>query len=375
MTLNIAFTAFDVLMVVATIGLLACWLAVLPRHADYRVLETPVLHLLGLSIALLTLSSLGILVSRTLELDGGSWTQLFADMPLALKVTHYGHVWLFRIPALVLLWFGWVWGARHRDHRWSAWLMLIGVAAIALTRSETGHPADHGDFTLAVWVDWLHLLSGSVWVGSLFGMSLAIFPKLLRRGVTANEETAVVFQRLSTLSGIALAIILATGIFTAVGELQSWHALWTSSYGRVLDVKVFLVILMIAFGAHNRYAKLPPLLQSVGKPAKETSFTKIFRTLMPNTFSGSGNILRSCARTVYAESVLGVGVIIAASALLHGMPPADMRNLPGMQMSQRSTPTVAHEVTGYTPHQSEGRHAIILAGAPQTRLPENRPRV
>ncbi|MGH8306872.1 MAG: hypothetical protein ACRER0_01215, partial [Gammaproteobacteria bacterium] len=167
MPLNIAFTAFDVLMVVATVGLLACRLAVLPKHPDFRVLETAVWRLLGLGVALLTLSSLGILVSRTLELDGGSWAQLFAALPLALKVTHYGHIWLFRIPALVLLWFGWAWSARHRDHTWAAWLMLIGVAAIALTRSETGHPADHGDFTFAVWVDWLHLLSGSLWVGSV----------------------------------------------------------------------------------------------------------------------------------------------------------------------------------------------------------------
>ncbi|MGH8307650.1 MAG: copper resistance D family protein, partial [Gammaproteobacteria bacterium] len=251
----------------------------------------------------------------------------------------------------------------------------IGVAAIALTRSETGHPADHGDFTFAVWVDWLHLLSGSLWVGSLFGMSLVIFPKLLRRGKTAGEDAAVVFQRLSTLSGIALAVILATGIFTAVGELQSWGALWTSSYGRVLDVKIFLVILMIAFGAHNRYAKLPRLLHSAGKPVKETPFTKLFWIFKTNAPSGDGNIVRSSARAVYAESVLGVGVVIAASVLLHGMPPADMRHLPGMQMSQRSTPTVAHEITGYILHQSEGRHAIILAGTPQTRLPEKKPRV
>jgi putative copper resistance protein D len=340
MPINIALTAFDVCMLVASIGLLACWLAVLPRNAGHA-LETSVLRRLGVAVLLLTLSSFGILVSRTLELNGGSWSQLFKDIPLALKVTHYGHVWIWRIPALVLMWLAWGWCLRHRHQRWVAWLMLIGAAGIALTRSETGHPADHGDFTIAVWVDWVHLMSAAVWVGSLFGMSLAIFPKLLRTGESTGEHSAVIFQRLSTLSGAALALILASGIYTAIGQLGSFQALWTSGYGITLDVKLFIVLLMILFGAHNRYVKLPRLLQIAGKPAPSSLIEKLFRgfaSAKSDAF-GTATAVRSCARAVLAESLLGVAVIAAASVLLHGMPPAEMpKNMPGMpapmQMSQ-----------------------------------------
>lgn len=331
MPINIAFTAFDVLTLVASVGVLACWLAVLPRQSDFHALEIPVIRLLGICIALLTLSSLLILLSRILELDGGSWGQIPSALPLALKVTQYGHIWVFRIPALILLWIGWLWCLRHRNHAWAAWLVVIGVAAIALTRSTTGHPADHGTFKFAVWVDWVHLLSGSVWVGSLFGMSLAIFPKLLRAGNAAHDNAAVIFQRLSTLSGIALVVILATGIFTAFQEFDHFSDLWTSSYGITLDVKMFIVILMIAFGAHNRYIKLPQLLRVAGKPAPSSLFGKL---LGESEQAPSGNhAVRSCARAVLAESILGVLVIAAASVLLHGMPPADMRNMSGMSMS------------------------------------------
>ncbi|MGB9429307.1 MAG: CopD family protein [Gammaproteobacteria bacterium] len=343
MLINIALTAFDVCMLVTVIGLLACWLAVLPRD-EGGALETGVLRLLGVAVLLLTVSSFGILVSRTLELNGGSWSQMFADMPLALKVTHYGHVWVWRIPALILLWLAWGWCLRHRHHTWAAWIMVIAVAGIALTRSETGHPADHGDFTFGVWVDWVHLMAGAVWVGSLFGMSLAIFPKLLRAGEAAGEHSAVIFQRLSTLAGVALVVILATGIYTAVGQLGHFSALWTSSYGITLDVKVFIVILMIAFGAHNRYVKLPHLLRAAGKPVAKSLFGKLFGGFATpaNVAENSAAIVRSCARAVLIESLLGVAVIIAASVLLHGMPPADMRTMPGMsspmQMSRITVP-------------------------------------
>ena len=352
MPINIALTAFDVCMLFAVIGLLACWLAVLPRD-EGSTLETSVLRLLGVAVALLTLSSFGILLSRTLELNGGSFGQLFADMPLALKVTHYGHVWVWRIPALLLLWLAWGWCLRHRHHTWAAWLMVIGAAGIALTRSETGHPADHGDFTFAVWVDWVHLMSAAVWVGSLFGMSLAIFPKLLRAGDAAGEHSAVIFQRLSTLAGAALAVILATGIYTAIGELGSFHALWTTNYGVTLNVKLGIIILMIIFGAHNRYVKLPRLLIAAGKPAPHSLFNKLLSGFagVGDIASGTSASVRSCARAILVESLLGVAVIGAASVLLHGMPPAEMpKNMPGMsmpmQMSQTPTAGLGRNTDG-----------------------------
>jgi len=363
-SINVLFTAFDVLMLVTTLGLLACWLVVLPRSVD-KGFECAVRRLCGVSIALLTLSSAGILVSRILELDGGSWGQLLASLSPALKFTHYGHVWVFRLPALALLWFGWIWCRYRPHHRWAVWLMVIAAAAIAITRSETGHPADHGDFTVAVWVDWLHLMAGSVWVGSLFGMSLGIFPRVLRSGEQASADAALIFQRLSTSAGIALAVILLTGVFTAWQELQSFSALWTSSYGQVLLVKIILVILMVALGAHNRYVKLPHLLRAADRHTKDKLMSRILGAFRTDAPSGFGAVARGCARAVHMESALGVGVVLAASLLLHGMPPADMRSMPGMSMKMSAPSTAASlETSG-----SLRTHAMTVLAALPPRSP------
>ncbi|MDE2235231.1 MAG: CopD family protein [Gammaproteobacteria bacterium] len=355
MPINIALTAFDVCMLFLVIGLLACWLAVLPRE-EGSALETSVLRLLGFSIALLTLSSAGILLSRILELDGHSFPLVLSSLKPALQFTHYGHVWIWRIPALLLLWLAGGWSLHHRHHTWAAWLMVIAAAGIALTRSETGHPADHGDFTFAVWMDWVHLMSAAVWVGSLLGMSLVIFPKLLRGGDALGDRCAVIFQRLSTLSGIALVLILATGIYTAVSELGSFRALWTTGYGITLDVKLGIVVLMILFGAHNRYLKLPRLLHAAGKPVPASVFGILFGGFAPagNSPGETTVVVRSCARAVLAEAVLGVAVIVAASVLLHGMPPAEMpKAMAGMSMSMNSSR--ANPLTGA---------AVLLRSAP-----------
>lgn len=300
----------------------ACLVAVLPRGADAASARR--LHrMLGGILALLTVASFGILLSRTLELNGGTWGTLWPDVRLALTVTHFGHVWWWRIPALVLAWIGWMRMPRQRGALPST-AMLLALAAVALTRSETGHPADAGDFTPAVWIDWLHLLAAGAWVGSLFGMSLVVFPRLLRQPVD-TALGARIFQRLSTLCGAALAVLVACGTYNAATQLGNVAALWTTPYGAILDVKLALVVVMIAIGAHNRYLKLPRLRAAAktGDRARDPA------------------ILRACARAVLVESLLGVAVIGATATLLHAMPPADARMPAAMSMTAPAAPSIA----------------------------------
>jgi putative copper resistance protein D len=229
---------------------------------------------------------------------------------------------MWRIPALVLLWLAWGWSRRHPEQAWTGWLMGVALATIALTRSNTGHPADHGDFMLPVWVDWLHILAAGTWVGSLFGMTLAVFPHLLRQGARALADTAAVFQRLSTLSGIALAVLMACGIYNVTRQLGLVSALWTSRYGITLDVKLALVLVMIAIGAHNRYLKLPRLRACAGLPATRPLWSGWLHG-QGVAKASAGEVMRSCARAVLLEGLLGLAVIGTTGVLIHQMPPAD----------------------------------------------------
>ncbi|MGH8260963.1 MAG: hypothetical protein ACREUG_14880, partial [Steroidobacteraceae bacterium] len=131
-----------------------------------------------------------------------------------------------------------------------------------------------------------------------------------------------------------------------------------------LDVKVFLVLSMIAVGAHNRYVRLPRLIEAAGRPPKRSLGGAVLEWTTPHRagarpsaagakadtgFSASAGteIVRGCARAVLAESLIGIAVIAAASVLLHGIPPADMRTGMGMGM-----------VTGMAGVSTQGIHAI-----------------
>lgn len=312
------------------LGMLCCRVFVLPRATAGALLRR-LQCATGVTLALLTLASFGILLSRTLELNGGAWATLWHDMRIALAVTHFGHVWLWRVPALIVAWIAWLWASRRRHAR-PAWIMLLALAVIAFTRSSTGHPADHGDFTLAVWVDWLHILAAGAWVGSLFAMSLVVFPRLVADSDHAPAAGVAIFQRLSTLSGVALAVLLAAGIYNVYTQLGGVASLWTSRYGVTLDVKLAIVLAMIVIGAHNRYSKLPRLLASAGQPIQPSFIGRwVPAHLRAPRTRHPGEVLRTCARAVLIESLLGLAAIGATATLIHAMPPADMPPMQPMQ--------------------------------------------
>ncbi len=351
--LYIALTATDVIAVVSAIGGWAVWVWVLPRDQD-EWFQRPFWWWGGVGLLFLTLTSGLILVSRSLEMSRGPLSGLPAVIPVVLSATRFGHIWTARVPILIGLWLLWAAGWRWRGRgRLIGGIMLVGLFAIAFTRSETGHPADHGSFRFPVFVDWIHLVAAGLWIGALFSIALFVFPTLRRRLKQGkNELPAVIFSRLSTLAGVGLGLILVTGIYTAWQQLGSWSAFVTTTYGEVLLVKLGLVLILILIGASNRYVRLPEIRRICGLPPRSGwgHFLWIHR-VRPNPATKPelpSRELDRCHRAIAVESLIGLLVLIAASVLLHGMPPAAMAQVPaGFGLGQGSS------MTGVTPTPSD----------------------
>ncbi len=331
--LYIALTATDVIAVVSSIGAWAVWLWVLPGDPD-EGFPRSFWWWAGAGLLFLTLTSGLILVSRSLEMSRGPVSALPTVIPVVLSATRFGRIWVTRIPVLLALWL--LWGAGWRWHhraRLIGGFVLVGLFAIAFTRSETGHPADHGSFRLPVFVDWIHLVAAGLWIGALFSIALFVFPALRRRLADGtSERPAVIFSRLSTLAGVGLGLILVTGIDTAWQQLGSWSAFVTSTYGEVLLVKLGLVLVLVVIGAYNRYVRLPAIRRVCGLPPRSgwDRFVRR-RSTAPAPATGPASPsdeLNRCYHSVVVESLVGFLVLIAASVLLHGMPPAAMAQVP-----------------------------------------------
>jgi len=323
-------TWLDVLAITACAGCIACAWAAPQSGALRRTLWKG----LGGATLLITISSLLMLLSRTWEMSGAPLTAVGQFLPLVAMKTHYGTAWWARMAAVLVLWLAWVAGRFSSGRGPAGALYALALAVIAYTRSATGHAGDDGMFMPAVWIDWLHLLAGGVWVGSLLAWSLIVFPALLRNDAwqsdAAQRRLAVNgYGRLSALSGVAVAVIALSGAYGAWEGLGTTAALWQSPYGRILLVKVALVGGMLGLGAHNRYVKLPHLDQWAGQwGARHPLVNKLpgFSSWPYCANPEAIDPLQRCARTINIQALLGIAVLAVAALLHHAMPPADMHH-------------------------------------------------
>jgi copper transport protein len=141
-------------------------------------------------------------------------------------------------------------------------LLLLGVG---MTFALGGHAAAGGHRLLALASVTVHVAAMSVWLGGLAVLATAALAE------SAETESALpVVRRFSTVAATSVAVLLATGTYQAVREVRSWDVLLDSHYGRVLLVKLWLVVVVLGAAAGSRawlWQRDHPAAESAGPSA------------------------------------------------------------------------------------------------------------
>lgn len=303
MTAIDAIIGVENLILVLAVGLIVTWMRLAPDNIQPagRAGRGGVYSgLLLLCVLALGVTSLLWLWLRTADMAGQSIWAALAFVPEVLLQTHFGAVWWLRIAALTMAGLACARIIRAGSRpRWAPMTVLMSaVALIMATRSATGHASADGDWTLREAMDWLHFVSVSAWGGCLLVAVLLVFPKLRWATPMGRARFA---RRLSRISSIALAGVLASGIYSTLQMLPSVSDLWVSGYGRLLGIKILLVAGMVALGATNHYRWVPRI---VADGTADNS--------MP---------ARQLRKTVTLEALLLLGVLGVTAVLLGSNPP------------------------------------------------------
>jgi uncharacterized membrane protein len=102
---------------------------------------------------------------------------------------------------------------------------------------------------------WLHLLSVTVWLGSMLFMALVLVPALRTRvdPRRCSELIGECGARLRTVAWIAFAVLLLTGIVQLGARGFAWRdlmgRLWLGSSGAILALKLGAFLLVVALSA------------------------------------------------------------------------------------------------------------------------------
>jgi copper transport protein len=190
-------------------------------------------------------------------------------------------------------------------------LLALGGAYLVMTPALAGHASVESPVVVFFPSDVLHVLAGSVWVGGIACLLLAL-PGATRQleGPERSRLLLATLARFSPLALGAVVVIAVTGVVQAYIDVRSFHALFHTTYGELIIVKVVLLSVLIGLGWVNRERVIPTLERLVGDGQSP---------------GGVGALAR---RTMRGEFALMLCVFGVTAALISYAPPIDAASGP-----------------------------------------------
>ena len=136
-------------------------------------------------------------------------------------------------------------------------LAAIGIVVAVLLPLYTGRGAGK--------VNAVHVLAASTWLGTLLVLTLVGIRGVIRAGAPGLPRAELVCDLVNSFSPLALsaaALVALTGVTTAWMHLKRLSALWTTSYGITLIIKLVFVLCVVMMGAWNWQRVRPTLGES-----------------------------------------------------------------------------------------------------------------
>jgi copper transport protein len=148
-----------------------------------------------------------------------------------------------------------------------AWAVAsISAIALAVTPALAGHAAASPRFTsLLIASDFLHVLGGASWLGTLLSVMVIGVPISLTLTDAARwQSVATLVNAFSPVALYSAGIVVVSGVIASLVHVQHLNDLWQTSYGQILLVKLGLVALTLMTGAYNFRKVQPQLVREDG---------------------------------------------------------------------------------------------------------------
>jgi copper transport protein len=327
------------LSVMVSIGLFA-FRTLIARPLMARVEET---NLRPVTIAFCVMAAVGVIAIPTYldiatSIDSLRSPFAVGELVPLFRVTAFGRAYvdmeicyvLFVAAAAVALWVD----RPLRPQRSIAELLsvtgaLVGAAAVLLVPGLAGHAAQTAPRGLSLLLDWCHLISGSIWLGGLVGL-LVVWATLPAGRRVAGLGVCV--PRFSNVALASVLVLLATGVGATIIHIPILAALWQTSYGVAILVKIGLLSAAMLLGAVNLLRSKPRLVAATAQPGLGEPAARLLR------------------RTVSGEVILASSAVLAAAILSSLAPPSSALAQLDSALATVGPSRVASTVThnGYT---------------------------
>ncbi len=270
-----------------------------------------------------------------------------------VEMTNYGRWWSVRMTASVALVGLCVFGLRSvasrvgKSSAFPARSLLLAIilavlgSVVLISISLTGHARAVSRWpVLAVGSDWAHLAATTIWIGGLAFLWITVSIEE-GKNEEGTEFLLAVATRFSLIARICVAVLVITGIYAAWLHMPNWRSFVSTDYGRVLSIKLLIIVPLFLIGLINWRCVLPALGRYSSEP----------RVALAQT--------RRLGALIKAETTLG-GAVVLAVAILTGLPPSTAVAMNGpVNMSQRNADANMSVALRLDSGQAGTRRAVV----------------
>ncbi len=309
-------------------------------------------------VALLALfvANFAALLMQAANASGVSLGEVFGGRSISrlLVGTKYGWLWLARLGCLMMMVA--LSAAATINMRLGRKLANAGIvvgALLLLTIAASGHASSVvRQTTLTIAFDWVHLVAGAIWTGGLLQLLIMLSAVRLIGDTERMRLLGRLIYRFSWTAGLSVLALVATGVYAGLMHLPTLRSLGYTPYGAALSSKLLLVLLLLAIGAVNLFVMHPRFVHMASGKNVMTE----------------GKQRRLFRRLVRAEVLLLV-LVLAATGVLTGLPPATTAPGTGLPFSATHNAGDLRVTLSATPNQAgTNRIEVIVTDATRQRV-------
>lgn len=212
---------------------------------------------------------------------------VYGDLQPFAEKTRFGVAFLVMtvglgvVAALLMV----AWAFDRSGPRW--WALGLSIA-LASGLSLSGHQATESNASrVSELADWVHLVGACIWVGGLVTLAFLVWP-------TAPELRRRAFLGFSRLAVVVVGAMVLAGGYLALVRLPELSDAWETHYGRLLLLKLAIILVALAWGGvHHTFVR--PRLEAGKEPRVRPS--------------------------LIGETTVALAVLLAAAVLTNASPP------------------------------------------------------
>jgi putative copper resistance protein D len=182
--------------------------------------------------------------------------EVFSILPTFIIKTKYGKFTILRtVFLMVIMVVSFI--NVMKDQKWTTLSGIVFSLLLLVVIAMSGHQGAKGYINFPFFLDTLHLVAVSVWIGGVIFIRFFLSAFVKGAYIESWRNLTSLINRFSQLATYCVFIVVLTGVLLSYTNVKGFSVFMNTPYGIVLLVKMLLVGIIVMTGGINKFFIIP----------------------------------------------------------------------------------------------------------------------